>query len=116
MDRRVIRVSVPTVTEYDVVFEDDRPVFVGAVIRREASAKGPDAGKIVDTHRMTWDGRGGAEPMFRHPATGEPLSLASKIIDQAMQTLARSPDAGRGVKPPNQLSRPFERVRPRHGR
>lgn len=116
MDRRVVRVSVPTVTEYDVVFEDGRPIFVGAVIRREASAKGPDAGKWVDTHRMTWDGRGGAEPVLRHPQSGEPVGLSSKLIDQAMRTLAQSPDEGRGVKPPNQLSRPFERVRPRHGR
>lgn len=113
MDHRVIRVSIPTVTEYDVVFQDGKPVFVGAVIRRPSSVTGPDAGQWVDTHRTTWDGRGGAEPIHRHPKTRQPLGLSSKIIDMAARLLARSPDEGRDRKIPNQLGRPFTKTRPR---
>ena len=110
MERRVVRVTVPTVTEYDVVFEEGRPLFVGAVIPREASATGPDAGKVVDTHRTTWDGRDGREAIFRHPQTGEPLGLHSRVIRQAQLLLASDPSLGLDRKAPNQLGRPFKYV------
>ncbi len=112
MGHHVVRVKVPTVTEYDVVFDGDRPIFIGAVIRREASAKGPDAGKWVDTHRTTWDGRNGAAPIHCHPQSGAPLGLSSQVIDKAMRILAIAPNTGRDAKLPNQLSRPFKWVRP----
>lgn len=114
MDRRVVRVRVPTVTEYDVVFEDGKPIFVGAVINRPASAKGPDAGRWIDTHRMTWDGRGGAKPIHPHPKSGQPLGLSGKVIAQAVRQLSLDPSIGRDARIPNQLGRPFRGVRVPH--
>lgn len=112
MDRRVVRVRVPSVVEYDVVIDDGRPVFVGAVIRREASRQGPDAGKWIDTHRTTWDGRGGrSDGIERHPQTGQALGTRSMVIEQAIAVLAADPMAGTHLKAPNQMGRPSKASR-----
>ena len=99
MTRRVVRVSVPQILEYDVVFEDGEPIFVGAVIRRAASKSGPNAGKTVDTHRTSWDGRGGPKS-----------SLVDDLISQAAEALrGEIPPPDRPM--PSLVDRPFfERV------
>jgi hypothetical protein len=38
VNQRVVRVQIP---EYDVVFDDGAPIYVGAVIRKRASMNGP---------------------------------------------------------------------------
>lgn len=94
MTRDVVRVRIPEVHEYDVVFEDGEAVFVGAVIRRPASKRGPKAGQVVDTHRTTWDARGSGYG-----------STADKIIRIAQADLA----ADTAIRPsatPAQVDRP----------
>ena len=81
MSRRVVRVQMPVVHEYDVVFDDGRPIYIGAVIRREASASGPNAGKVVETHRTTWDCR------------GDPWGVrAEQVLRAAMALLTEEPN------------------------
>jgi hypothetical protein len=108
MTQRVVRVRVPVVHEYDVVFEDGRPLFVGAVIPREASKKGPNAGKIVETHRTTWDGRGGGAEYLFHE--GRPLGLSGELVEAAMKAMDRDPEAGSAGRVPAQLGRPYKKV------
>lgn len=105
MDRRVVRVRVPSFVDYDVVFDDGRPVFVGAVIRREASARGPNAGQWIDVHRTNWDGRRGGDPIERHPQSGQALGTRSSVIEQALAMLQTDPSAGAGLNAPAQLDR-----------
>lgn len=108
MSRRVVRVRVPVVHEYDVVFDDGQPLFIGAVIRREASKAGPNAGKIVDTHRTTWDGRkSGADYLFYK---GRPLGLSGELVQAALEVIERDPDVGLNQEGPAQLSRPYKPV------
>lgn len=106
MDRRVIRIRVPSFADYDVVLDDGQPAFVGAVIRREASARGPNTGQWIDTHRTNWDGRrGGDDPIERHPQSGQALGTRSQVIEQALAMLQADPSAGAGLSAPAQLKR-----------
>lgn len=105
MTTRVIRVTVPTVKAYDIVIEEGRPVFVGAVIPREASATGPDAGKVIDSHRPLWDARHGGR-MENHFHQGRPFGQVGRLMAEALQIAGQDPAAGEGRRLPAQLGRP----------
>ena len=96
MTRHVVRVRMPIVKEYDVVFDDGTPVFVGAVIKRQASASGPHAGEIIDTHRTIWDVRG----------SGSLFGVRDIVHEAATQLVAGSGIAS--TKIPTQLDKPHE--------
>jgi hypothetical protein len=93
MARQVVRVRVPVVKTYDVVFDDGEPVYVGAVIRRSASRTRPKAGWIVDTHRTAWDARGtgsrdSVAPVLKSAAAqlacgAGVIGSAPSLVDQA---------------------------------
>ncbi len=93
MARLVVRVRIPEVRVYDVVFDDGAPIFVGAVIPRPAGARDPQAGQLVDRHRTTWDARG----------SGSWWSVQA-IVAQAQDQLTTAP-AAPDLKLPAQVDR-----------
>jgi len=105
MATQVVRVTVPVVKQYDIVIEDGRPVFVGAVIPREASATGPDAGKIVDSHRPLWDARHGGSAE-NHFSNGRPFGQVGTLMAEALRIIQRDPTVGAERRLPAQLGRP----------
>lgn len=111
MARRVVRVQIPHVYEYDVVFDDEVPVYIGTVIKREASKKGPNRGKVIDTHRTNWDGRahqGAVQDLFRFVAPESPGN--SGYIAMAALEALHSRDPTSDPVLPAAVSRPYKRV------
>ncbi len=100
MTRQVVRVSLRS-PEYDVVFENGKPIYIGAVIRRKASHAGPDAGRIVDTHRTTWDARG--------PRSGDG-GLSGQLIQAAREKLAGDLSAASKPRIPNGVDRAYREL------
>lgn len=113
MDRRVVRVEFTHTYEYDVVFDDGVPSYVGAVIKRPASVSGPRAGKIIDTHRTNWDGRDCPEAgkrLLAEPAWGSPGHTAT-IVQRAAAYLSEQ-DSAADPAVPAMATRP-KRIRRR---
>ena len=100
MSRRVVRVRLPKVYEYDVVFEDGEPVYVGAVITRPSAVGGPHQGALIDTHRTTWDVRG--HELVNQSLAGQAVALAADVLADP----GARPEADPPV--PVHVGRPFE--------
>lgn len=100
MVRQIVRVQLKP-PEYDVVFEDGVPIYVGAVIPRPASVSGPDAGKIVDTHRTTWDARGHHLGHY---------SLAQQAVTAAKRKLAQGDRSALRTRVPAAVERPYKEI------